>query len=113
MTPAARLLYYELGLAADDDGFVEGYDVCAANGIAETYLDELAEKRYICEINNDGLCWITCWNENNYIQADRYHKSPYNYLLADLRSMYPLEDVFMDTVKNNVIQLAVKPEKAW
>ena len=38
MPLSARLLYYELGMRADDDGFVEAYTVMRTTGAVEDDL---------------------------------------------------------------------------
>ena len=35
MPPTSRLLYYDLGMAADDDGIVEAFTVIRTTGAAE------------------------------------------------------------------------------
>lgn len=84
MPPSARLLYYDLGMKADDDGFVEAFMVMRATGAVEDDLRVLAAKGFIKIINEDMLSWITDWNENNFIRNDRYHPSIYHELLVQL-----------------------------
>lgn len=84
MPPTARLLYYDLGMKADDDGFVEAFMVMKATGAAEDDLRVLAAKGFVKVINEDLVTWITDWNENNYIRSDRYKKSIYHELLVQV-----------------------------
>ena len=84
MPPTARLLYYDLGMKADDDGFVEAFMVMKATGAAEDDLRVLAVKGFVKVINEDLVTWITDWNENNYIRSDRYKESIYHELLVQV-----------------------------
>lgn len=84
MPPSARLLYYDLGMKADDDGFVEAFMVMKATGAAEDDLRVLAAKGFVKVINEDLVTWITDWNENNYIRGDRYKESIYHELLVQV-----------------------------
>lgn len=84
MPVEARLLYYELGMAADDDGFVEAFMVLRMTGIDEKYLKVLNEYNYVDTLNEDLVSHIVDWKRNNYIPKDRYKASVYSYLLSDL-----------------------------
>ena len=84
MPPSSRLLYYDLGMAADDDGVVEAFTVLRTTGAAEDDLRVLASKGFITVLNEDLVSYITDWKANNYIQADRYHKSVYADLLLKI-----------------------------
>lgn len=81
MPPAARLLYYDLGMKGDDDGFCEAFTVIRTTGATEDDLHELATRGFIKILNDDLLCWIVDWKENNTIRADRYRPSLYHDLL--------------------------------
>lgn len=94
MSESARLLYYDLGMEADDEGFVEARNVVRMTGARLETLNELADNKYICILNEYGLCWLTCWFENNYIQSDRKQPSAYHHYLDALREQYPIEDIF-------------------
>ena len=94
MSESARLLYYDLGMEADDEGFVEAMNVVRMTGAKVDALNELADKKYVCILNESGLCWITCWFENNYIQSDRKQPSAYHSYLDTLKNQYPVDDIF-------------------
>lgn len=81
MSVDARLLYYDLGMAADDDGIVEAFSVLRMSGLDEKPLYELQEKEFISILNEDLVTYIRDWKTNNYIQSDRYTKSIYSELL--------------------------------
>ena len=83
MSPQARLLYYDLGMEADDDGFAEGFARLAATGSKEEHLFELEQRGFITIPDRENLVvHITDWEVNNQIRKDRYTPSVY-------RSVYP------------------------
>ena len=84
MPPSSRLLYYDLGMAADDDGVVEAYTVMRTTGANEDDLRVLVAKRFIKVLNDDLVCYILDWPKNNQIRKDRYHPSIYTSLLIQV-----------------------------
>lgn len=84
MPPTSRLLYYDLGMAADDDGVVEAFSVMRTTGATEDDLRVLDSKGFVRVLNEDLVTYISDWNRNNYIQKDRYHPSIYTELLVQL-----------------------------
>lgn len=81
MPPTSRLLYYDLGMMADDDGIVEAYSVMAQTKATEDDLRVLVAKGFIRILNDDLVSFICDWNTNNSIRSDRYHPSIYAELL--------------------------------
>lgn len=81
MPPTSRLLYYDLGMMADDDGIVEAYSVMTQTKATEDDLRVLVAKGFIRILNDDLVSFICDWNTNNSIRADRYHPSIYAELL--------------------------------
>ena len=81
MPASARLLYYDLGMAADDDGVVEAFAVMRLSGASEEDLNVLVAKGYVKILNEELVSYICDWKRNNYIQSDRYHPSFYQKLL--------------------------------
>lgn len=77
MPVQARLLYYDLGMAADDDGCAEGFTVLQKTGGGEDHLRLLEEKGFLKILNEDLVVYILDWGENNRIRKDRYHRSSY------------------------------------
>ena len=84
MPPSSRLLYYDLRMAADDDGVVEAYTVMRTTGANEDDLRVLAAKRFIKVLNDDLVSYILDWPKNNQIRKDRYHPSIYASLLVQV-----------------------------
>lgn len=100
MGPSARLLYYDLGMAADDDGVVEAFSVMRMTGASEDDLKILYAKGFIKIIDNDAMiAVITDWKVNNFIRADRYHPSRYHDLLVkiqDLNELPKMQEIAID-----------------
>lgn len=84
MPQSSRLLYYDLGMAADDDGIVEAFTVIRTTGAAEDDLRVLAAKGFITVLNDDLVSFIRDWGINNQLRKDRYHPSLYAELLVKL-----------------------------
>ena len=83
MPPTSRLLYFDLGMEADDDGCVEAFTVMRKTGAAEDDLRVLVSKGFIRILNEDLVSYILDWKANNYIQKDRYHPSIYAELIEN------------------------------
>lgn len=81
MPATARLLYYDLGMAADDDGITEAFSVMRTTGATEDDLRVLASRGYVQILNDDLVSYIPDWKVNNRIRKDRYRKSIYRGLL--------------------------------
>lgn len=84
MPQTARLLYYDLGMYADDDGIVEAFTVLQMTRADEADLKILVSKGFIRILNDDLVAYICDWKVNNYIQKDRYRPSIYAELLGNL-----------------------------
>lgn len=77
MPRSTRLLYYDLNLDADDDGFIDKYkSTMRLTGASEDDLKLLIAKSFVipCE---DGLMVIKHWRINNLIRSDRYKPTVY------------------------------------
>lgn len=71
MPLSSRLLYYELGMRADDDGFVSNWKkILAFTGLKEDDLKVLIAKQFIIPFES-GVIVIRHWRLNNYLQKDR------------------------------------------
>lgn len=84
MPSSSRLLYFDLGMRADDDGVVEAFNVLRMTGATEDDLKVLVSKGYIKVLNEDLVSYITDWREHNYIRADRKIDSMYKNLLLQM-----------------------------
>ena len=86
MPISSQLLYFHLGINADDDGIVEGYNVIKMIGCSEDDLKILVVKNFIIVLNEDLVSFITDWNEHNSIRPDRKIDSIYKELLLQIVS---------------------------
>ena len=84
MPISSQLLYFHLGMRADDDGVVEAYPVLKTVGCNEDDLKVLVAKGFAKVLNEDLITYITDWNENNRIRADRKQDSMYKDLLLQM-----------------------------
>ena len=76
MPPTSRLLYYDLGMNADDDGFCEHFVIMKMTDATPDDL-RILQARGLVKVFDDKVLIITDWKENNYIQKDRYTLSKY------------------------------------
>lgn len=83
MPASTRLLYYDLGMSADDDGFVESFSILRMTNASEDDLRLLQAKGYIQIINDELTARICDWTINNQIRKDRYTPSIYHHLLPE------------------------------
>lgn len=95
MPQSTRLLYYDLGMRADDDGFVSNpKKIIRTTGANEDDLKILIMKSFIIGFEN-GIIVIRHWKLNNYIQKDRYHETIYkeekDLLKLDDNNVYNLD----------------------
>lgn len=77
MPQTTRLLYYDLCMRADDDGFVASpKKIMRMVGCSEDDLRILFGKSYIIPFES-GICVVKHWKIHNYIQSDRYQPTEY------------------------------------
>lgn len=84
MPSSSRLLYYDLGMRADDDGVVEAFNVLRMTGASEDDLKILVAKEYIKILNEDLVAYILDWTEHNKLRADRKIDSMYKELVLQI-----------------------------
>lgn len=97
MPMSARLLYYDLGMRADDDGFVNSpKKIMRISGASSDDLKLLTAKKFIIPFDS-GVCVIKHWKLHNYIANDRYKETVYlkekNQLSVKDNKVYVLETV--------------------
>lgn len=107
MPQTSRLLYYDLGMAADDDGVVEAFTVLRTTGAAEDDLRVLAAKGFVTVLNDDLVSFITDWNINNQLRKDRYHQSIYRELLVKLEDGNPMATTWQPTGNQSATQVSI------
>lgn len=88
MPVTARLLYYDLAMRADDDGFVNSpKKIMRMIGASQDDLSILILRKFIIPFDS-GVVVIKHWRIHNYIQKDRYHPSKYE----DEKSMLSIQE---------------------
>ena len=77
MSPGARLLYYDLAMRADDDGFINApKKIMRIIGATQDELSELINSKFIIAFDS-GVVVVKHWKINNYIRKDLYHETKY------------------------------------
>lgn len=77
MPVTARLLYYDLGMRADDDGFVNApKKIMRMVGASEDDMRILIARKFIIPFES-GVVVIKHWRINNYLRSDRYKETTY------------------------------------
>ena len=84
MPISSQALYFHMGVRADDDGVVEGYNVMKMTGATEDDLKVLVAKGFVTVLNEDLVTYINDWKEHNLIRADRKVDSIYKDLLLQI-----------------------------
>lgn len=77
MPTSSRLLYFDLSMRADDDGFVNSpKKIMRMTGASQDDLKTLIAKSFIIPFES-GVVVIKHWKIHNYIQKDRYKETLY------------------------------------
>lgn len=108
MPISARLLYYELGMRADDDGFVDNWrKLLLFTGLKEDDLKILITKSFIIPFES-GVIVIRHWRMNNYLQNDRTKPTIYQnekaLLITDNNNVYNLDTTCIHSIDKNSIE---------
>jgi hypothetical protein len=95
MPQSTQLLYFQIAMRADDDGFINNPKSIMRNvGCKEDDLKLLAAKKFILPFES-GVVVIKHWKIHNYIQKDRYTETKYKdeklMLSLDENNSYTLE----------------------
>ena len=98
MPVSARLLYYDLGMRADDDGFINSpKKIMKMIGASEDDINILILRKFIIPFDN-GVVVLKHWRIHNYIRKDTYNETPYKeqkkLLEIDDNKSYKLKDIF-------------------
>ena len=93
MPISAKLLYYDLGMRADDDGFVGNpKKITLLSGCNEEDIETLIKNKFIYMFSS-GVIAIRHWNVNNQIRKDRYNET------------FRIEEKRLLKLENNVYEL--------
>lgn len=85
MPSSSQLLYFHLGMEADDDGFLGAYKtIQRATGASDDDFKILIAKRFLIQFES-GVIVVKHWLINNTIRKDRYNETKY---LEEKRSLY-------------------------
>jgi hypothetical protein len=76
MPTSSRELYFQLGMSADDDGFVNPRRIIRMIGASEDDLKILVAKRFVIPFEN-GVVVIKHWRINNLVRKDWYKPTQY------------------------------------
>jgi len=77
MPISARLLYYDMGMRGDDDGFVNSPKrIMRVTGVHDDDLKILVAKGFVIPFES-GVIVIRHWKSHNYIRNDRYKPTQY------------------------------------
>jgi len=92
---SARLLYFDLGMRGDDDGFVNSpKQVMRLTGAADDDLKILIAKNFIIPFES-GIVVIRHWKTHNYLRSDRYKPTLYqnekSLLVIETTGLYDLK----------------------
>lgn len=75
MPATTQLLYFHLGMRADDDGFISSpRKILSFTNCTNDDLKVLISKGFIIPFES-GIIVITHWKQHNYIPSDRYRKT--------------------------------------
>ncbi len=89
----SQLLYFHLGMLADDEGFVSPKRIMRMIGASEDSLKLLLAKGFVIPFES-GVIVIKHWKQNNYIQKDRFTPSIFHKeceLLTCIQNVYELD----------------------
>lgn len=96
MPPTARLLYYDLAMRADDDGFVNSpKKIMRMTGAAQDDMSILIMRKFIIPFDT-GIVVIKHWRIHNYIRKDTYNETTYR----DEKAMLTLDENKAYTLKS-------------
>ena len=103
MSPMARLLYFNLSLHADDDGFTNSARrEMKIVGAQDTDLKELIDNKFIIKFDS-GVVAIKHWRINNTIRSDRYKATTY----TDEKSLLTIEPNGAYTMKKDDFSVGI------
>lgn len=106
MPVTARLLYYDLGMRADDDGFVNSpKKIMRMVGASQDDLAILISKKFIIPFDS-GVVVIKHWRIHNYIRQDRKHNTKYEKEMSLITVKDNGAYTLTDTCQSDVSQLS-------
>lgn len=104
----AQALYFQLGMRADDDGFVGNpKTIQRIAGTKASDLELLVKKRFLLQFPS-GVVVIKHWKINNDIKKDRYSPTVYT---DEFQMLYTKENKAYTERNANVSTLDTEPEQ--
>ena len=112
MPSSSRLLYFDLGMEADDEGFIGNARMLSrAYGASSDDLKLLATKGFIIMFQN-GVTVVKDWNLNNKLRKDRIKPTIYteekSMLTVDITGSYQLGNQMPTICQPNVNQMSAQ-----
>lgn len=112
MPSSSRLLYFDLGMEADDEGFIGNARMLSrAYGASSDDLKLLATKGFIIMFPN-GVTVVKDWNLNNKLRKDRIKPTIYTnekeLLTIDIKGSYQLDDQMTTICQPNDNQMSAQ-----
>ena len=106
MPVTSRLLYYDLGMRADDDGFVNApKKIMRMIGASQDDLKILIQRGFIIPFDS-GVIVISHWRVHNYLRKDTYNETQYkeekSQLILDDKNVYEriVNEPSTDSIRN-------------
>ena len=112
MPSSSRLLYFDLGMEADDEGFIGNARMLSrAYGASSDDLKLLATKGFIIMFQN-GVTVVKDWNLNNKLRKDRIKPTIYteekSMLTVDITGSYQLGNQMPTICQPDVNQMSAQ-----
>ena len=102
MPAECQLLYFHLGMHADDDGFVSNTKmVQRIIGVSDDIIMILVLKKFLIRFDT-GVCVIKHWRINNQLRKDRYKETKY---LHEKSLLFIRENGAYTTNPENAVQI--------
>lgn len=108
MPVSSRELYFQLGMNADDDGFITPKKIMRMIGASADDLNVLITKNFVIRFHS-GVIVITAWKINNLVRRDWYQPTIYQeemkLLNQDEHGRYKLVNEMLTEVRLGKVRL--------
>lgn len=119
MPMSARLLYYDLSMRADDEGFVNNpKKIMRFTGASQQDLQVLISNKFIIPFAEKGVVVIKHWFIHNYIRKDMFHETKYKEERARLAkdennayTLQPCNELVTECVTNPSTQVSIGQDR--
>lgn len=102
MPSESQLLYFHLGMNADDDGFIGSPKmIMRIIGASDDSYKLLLHKKFVLHFES-GICVVKHWRMNNQIRKDRYTETKY---LAEKETLFIKENGAYTLDENKGVKL--------